>query len=48
MKIDPEKFALAVVMSDTNEKSLDVKLNLYRYAYDKAVELEKECANKAK
>jgi hypothetical protein len=43
MKIDPEKFALAVVMSDTKDTSLDVKINLYRYAYERAVKMQADC-----
>lgn len=45
LKIDPEKFALAVINSSSPDQSLDAKLYLYEYAYEKAETLATEKSN---
>ncbi|WP_156397563.1 hypothetical protein [Liquorilactobacillus vini] len=46
MKIDPEKFALAIINSSSADLSLDAKLYLYQYAYEKAAKLELNAADR--
>lgn len=46
LKIDPEKFALAVINSASPDQSLDAKLYLYEYAYEKAASLAAKQADK--